>query len=233
MAACWDSWCPESRLQISPHGWSGGVLVADEWMQAVEHLLLSDGTALADRRAAVLRTAAEQLPRLRQTIALDAQLADWGVALLERLTGNRAYLIGSEHRPMAGRALHCPEGFRTPQAAGDAFRAQWAQLVADGRPFLCWTSAQRAGSRNAPSALAALHRQRCPQLNAVVHIACLRRRLRATFGVHDAFAGRHPVNCAWLDLLHRAQTVAVHDGAREQVRHRGQANVRVRAHIVL
>ncbi len=36
-----------------------------------------------------------------------------------------------------------------------------------------------------------------------------------------------------LDLLHRAQTVAVHDGAREQVGHRGQADVRVRAHIVL
>jgi len=162
VGACWDSWCPESRLQISPHGWSGGVLVADEWMQAAEHLLLSDGTALADRRAAVLRTAAEQLTRLRQVVALDAQLADWGVALLEQLTGRRAYVIGSDHRPMLGRPLHCPEGFRTPEAAGDAFRAQWAQLVADGQPFLCWTSAQQAGRRNAPSALAALHRQRCP-----------------------------------------------------------------------
>ena len=78
-----------------------------------------------------------------------------------------------------------------------------------------------------------LYRQRRPQLDAVVDVACLRQRLRATLGVDDAFAGRHPVDGAWLDLLHRAQTVAVHDGAREQVGHRGQANVRVRAHIVL
>ena len=89
------------------------------------------------------------------------------------------------------------------------------------------------GVHKAGLRLFCLHRQRCPQLNAVVHIACLRQCLRATLGVHDAFAGRHPVDGAWLDLLHRAQTVAVHDGAREQVGHRGQANVRVRAHIVL
>ena len=89
------------------------------------------------------------------------------------------------------------------------------------------------GVHKAGLRLLCLYRQRRPQLNTVVHIACLRQRLGATLGVDDAFAGRHPVDGAWLDLLHRAQTVAVHDGAREQVGHRGQANVRVRAHIVL
>lgn len=161
-AGCWDSWCPDSGLRISGHSWSGGVLVLDEWAQACEHLLLSTGTALARRRGAVLRTAADQLPRMRQTVALDAQMPDWAVRLLERLTGRRAWLIRSEHKPMLGRPLHCPEGFKTPQAAADAFRAQWAQLVADGAPFLCWTSAQKAGSKNAPQTLAALHRQRVP-----------------------------------------------------------------------
>ncbi len=162
VAGCWDSWCPSSHLQISGHSWSGGALVLDEWAQAVEHLLFSTGTALADRRAEVLRTTADQLPRMRQTIAADAQMPEWAVQLLERLTGRRALVIRSEHRPMAGRALHCPEGFGTPKAAAQAFRAQWAQLVADGRPFLCWTSAQRAGMTNAPQTLAALHRQRVP-----------------------------------------------------------------------
>jgi hypothetical protein len=167
-AGCWDSWCPDSGLQISGHGWSGGVLVLDEWAQACEHLLLSTGTALAHRRGAVLRTAADQLPRMRQTVALDAQMPDWAVRLLERLTGRRAWLIRSEHKPMQGRPLHCPEGFKTPQAAADAFRAQWAQLVADGQPFLCWTSAQKAGSRNAPQTMAALHRQRVPGARVAV-----------------------------------------------------------------
>ncbi|MFM7676145.1 MAG: DUF3854 domain-containing protein [Synechococcus sp.] len=157
VAGCWDSWCPDSGLQISPTGWSGGVLVADEWQQALEHLLLSTGTALADRRAEVLRTAAEQLARMRQTIAMDAQLADWGVTLLERLSGHRALLIRSDHRPMAGRPLHCPEGFTTPQAAAGGFWLKWAELVDAGRPFLCWSSAQRAGMRNAPQTLAIQH----------------------------------------------------------------------------
>lgn len=81
VAGCLDSWCPDSRLRITGTGWSGGVMVLDEWMQQLEHLLVSTGTALGDsRRAAVLRTMAEQLPRMRQIIAMDAQLADWGAA---------------------------------------------------------------------------------------------------------------------------------------------------------
>ena len=102
-----------------------------------------------------------------------------------------------------------------------------------GVPHLQLRYGVGGGVHKAGLRLFCFYRQRCPQLNAVVHVACLRQCLRATLGVHDAFARRHPVDGAWLDLLHRAQTVAVHDGAREQVRHRGQANVRVRAHIVL
>jgi hypothetical protein len=167
-AGCLDSWCLNSGLRMRGDGWSGGVLVLDEWAQACEHLLLSTGTALADRRGSVLRTLADQLPRMRQTVALDAQLPDWAVRLLERLTGRHAWLIRSEHRPMLGRPLHCPEGFKTPEAAGDGFRAKWAELVADGAPFLCWTSAQQASSRNAPQTLAALHRQRVPGARVAV-----------------------------------------------------------------
>lgn len=159
---CLDSCCPASALRIHGDGWTGAVLALDEWQQALEHLLLSSGTALAHRRAEVLRTLAELVARSSQLIAADAQMAGWAVALLERLTGRRALVIASEHRPMAGRPLHCPEGFKTPAAAAQAFRAQWAQLVADGAPFLCWTSAQKAGSKNAPQTLAELHRQRVP-----------------------------------------------------------------------
>ncbi len=160
VAGCLDSWCPDSRLRITGDGWSGGVLLLDEWMQQVEHLLLSTGTALGDsRRVAVLRTLAEQLPRMRQTIAMDAQLTDWGVGLLERLTGRRAYLIRSDHKPMAGRALHCYAGTEPPVAA---FRVKLAELIEAGRPFLCWSSAQQAGQPNAPQTLAEWHRQARP-----------------------------------------------------------------------
>lgn len=160
VAGCWDSWRPTSALQISPTGWSGGVMPLDEWMQAAEHLLLS--TTLKTCRAEVLRTAAEQLPRNLQTPAMDAQMAEWGVRLLERLTGHRAYVIASEHRPMLGRALHAPQGFKTADAAALAFRGRWAELVAAAEPFLCWTSAQKHDVANSPTRLAALHRERRP-----------------------------------------------------------------------
>jgi hypothetical protein len=164
---CLDSACPSSALQITGHGWSGGVLVWDEIAQALEHLLLSSGTALAERRGEVLRTLAELLPRMRQIIAADAQLPGWALTLLEQLSGRRALLIRSKHQPMKGRPLHAPR-FKTAAAAADGFRAQWVELVETGEPFLCWSSAQQAGMRNAPQTLAALHRQRRPDARLAV-----------------------------------------------------------------
>lgn len=162
LAACWDSWRPGSALQVSPSEGAGSAFVADEWPQAVEHLLLSSGTTLADCRAEVLRTAAEQLPRTLQVIAAEAGMPAWAVDLLERLTGRRAHVIDSAALPMAGRPLHAAEGFKSPQAAADGFRARWAQLVAAGGSFLCWTSSQKDEFANSAQTLAKLHRQRCP-----------------------------------------------------------------------
>ena len=159
-AGCWDSWCPGSALRISGHGWSGGAFVLDEWAQACQHLLSSTGTALGDdRRAVVLRTLADQLPRMGQTIAADAQMPDWAVRLLERLSGRRAVVIRSDHQPMAGRPLHAPQGFGQPQKAAAAFWVKWSEVIGAGEPFLCWASAQQAGMRNAPQTLAIQHKR--------------------------------------------------------------------------
>jgi hypothetical protein len=155
---CLDSCCPSSRLRISGHGWSGGVVVLDELMQQLEHALLADGTTIGRRRALVLRTLAELIARASQVIGSDGQLADWGVQLLERLTGRRALLIRSEHQPMAGRRLVAPQGFVDPQHAGDGFRLKWEALVHAGRPFLCWSSAQQGRYNNSAQNLAEHHR---------------------------------------------------------------------------
>ena len=192
VAGCLDSWCPNSRLRITGDGWSGGVLLLDEWMQQVGHLLLSTGTALGDsRRVAVLRTLAEQLPRMRQTIAMDAQMSDWGVGLLERLTGRRAYLIRSDHKPMAGRALHCPEW-----SAADGFHLKLAELIEAGRPFLCWSSAQQAGEGHAPQTLAKFHREQRPNDLADV-IDSTTKELAAELAADpDGFAERRTAEAA-------------------------------------
>jgi hypothetical protein len=172
---CLDSACPSSALRISGHSWSGGVVVWDEIGQGLEHLLTSTGTALAPhrrsalapRRAEVLRTLAELLARAGQVIAADAQLPQWALNLLEKLTGRRAQLICSDHRPMLGRALHAPH-CKTAKAAAKAFRARLAQLVLSGEPFLCWTASQKARYKNSPQTLAKLHRKWRPDARVAV-----------------------------------------------------------------
>ncbi len=169
-ACCLDSLCPDSALRIAGDGWSGAVVVLDEVMQQLEHLLIGTGTALTDRtaprRAAVLRALAELLARARQVIASDAQMAEWGVALLEALTGRHARLIRSDHQPMAGRPLHCPAGFTTPQKAAEAFRGKWEEMVdglQPGNSLMVWCSAQQGEeSLQAPENLADRHRLRRP-----------------------------------------------------------------------
>jgi hypothetical protein len=48
----------------------------------------------------------------------------------------------------------------------------------------------------------------------------------------DALAGRHPVDRAGLDPLHRAERVAVLDRAVEEVGEGGEADVRMGPHVV-
>jgi len=168
IGACLDSWCPQSGLRIRGDSWPGGLLLLDEWQQALEHTLLASGTALGKRRVAVLLELAETIARCRQVIAAESGMGEPAVRLLERLTGRRALVIDSEHRPMAGRPLHCPEGLKTAEEAGAAFRVKWDELVLSRQPFLCWTSSQQHRYGNSPATLAKLHRDRIPGAITVV-----------------------------------------------------------------
>ncbi len=49
--------------------------------------------------------------------------------------------------------------------------------------------------------------------------------------MHDSAPGRHPVDLAGTDRLMRAEAVAVDDLALDQIRHRRQADVRMRTHV--
>lgn len=159
--ACFDSLCPSSGLRIHGDSWTGATIVIDEWMQALEHLLFSSGTKLADRRAEVLRTITELLNRSGQIVVADAQLADWAISLLVAITNRKPTVIRSEHQPMAGRTLHHHTGQAIKQTA-DAFHSKWDELVSSGATLFCWSSAQQETSRNSPQTLAALHRSRQP-----------------------------------------------------------------------
>jgi hypothetical protein len=52
-------------------------------------------------------------------------------------------------------------------------------------------------------------------------------------GVHDPASGGHPVDRPRLDALHHTGRVAVQHRALEQIGHGGQADVRMRPHVVV
>ncbi|MFM7269068.1 MAG: hypothetical protein ACKOZT_10875, partial [Cyanobium sp.] len=79
--------------------------IIDETCAVLAHAISGTGTAIANRRPAVLETLAAVLRDAAQVIAADAQLSAPVLEALETITGRPALLIASEHRPAAGRRL--------------------------------------------------------------------------------------------------------------------------------
>src|SRR4051794_36933636 len=79
--------------------------------------------------------------------------------------------------------------------------------------------------------LLVLRRERGPNLDAV-H-ACTRSAAlgRAALRMHHAAPRDHPIDVAWTNNLLRTQAVTVHELALEQVRERGEPDVRMRPHV--
>src|SRR5260221_3642512 len=70
-----------------------------------------------------------------------------------------------------------------------------------------------------------------PELQAVSAAARAAQLRRCALRVRDAAACGHPVDRAGLDVLHRADAVAVHELSFEKVGHRRQPDMRVRTDI--
>lgn len=169
---CWDSLRPSSGLRINPSEWDGPdgrgpVLLLDEIAQGIEHAMFGTGTAVAEHRAETLATAAELLRRCRLALAMDAQLSAPVLRLLEALTGEPAYLIGSAHQPMAGRPVMVPQGL-TARTAAEQGRAKVLELAKDRRRVLVITTAQQAHAKGSAQNLAALVRRHWPQARCLV-----------------------------------------------------------------
>ena len=94
--------------------------------------------------------------------------------------------------------------------------------------------ARECGSRNVRERrrrIFELERQRHPCLQAVHAHSRGAILWCAALRMHDAAARRHPVDIAWRDALHAAEAVAMQDCAVEQVCHRGEADMRMRAYV--
>ena len=160
LALCVDSLCRDSGMRFSAADWAGAVVILDEAAQVLAHALMGTGTAIANRRPAVLSELAQLLAGAAQVIAADAQLSEPVLQALEQLTSRRALLIGSHHQPAAGRQLisHHRDGWRL---------ALLQHIQARRR---CWiaTTAQQACSSNSAQNLAALVREHWPAARVLV-----------------------------------------------------------------
>ena len=161
LALCIDSLCPGSGMRINPADWRGCVVVIDEAVAVLGHALFATGTSIASRRPAVLETLAALLADAAQVVIADAQLSNPALEALEAATGAQALLIGSSHKPAAGREL-------VIHPSRDSWRAEVvAQLQARRRLWIA-TTAAKPGSANAAQNLALLALEHWPEARVLV-----------------------------------------------------------------
>jgi hypothetical protein len=161
LALCIDSLCPESGLQINPGDWRGCVVVIDEVVAVLGHALNGTGTAIAKRRPAVLETLSELLANASQVIAADAQLSDPVLKALEAAAGKPALLIGSDHKPAAGREL-------VVHPSRNSWRGELINRLKARQKLWIATTAAKPGSPNAAQNLALLVLQHWPEARVLV-----------------------------------------------------------------
>ncbi|MFN9687210.1 MAG: plasmid replication protein, CyRepA1 family [Cyanobacteriota bacterium] len=144
IALCVDSLHPGSALRFRASEWRDAVVIIDEAAQVLHHTLMGRGTAVADHRAEILVQLSELLAHAHLVLAADAQLGNPHLEALESAVGERAWLIGSAHRPAANRVL-----FVHPSR--DSWRLKLKEAVQNGWRIWMSTTAKDQGPNSAKS----------------------------------------------------------------------------------
>lgn len=161
IALCIDSLCVTSRLRVNAAEWRDCIVVIDEATAVLAHAVMATGTAIARRRVPVLQTLADLLAGARQVLIADAQLDNATLGTIEAAAGDRALLIGSDHRPAAGREL-----FIHDKRAG-WYDALQEVLQRRGRVWISTTAAE-LDTPNSAQNLAVLVRRNWPDCRVLV-----------------------------------------------------------------
>jgi Domain of unknown function (DUF3854)/Origin of replication binding protein len=93
--------CVDSLSRINPEQFTGGVLVIDEFMQVLRHLLTSSTCDQNGKRPALLARFAQIIRAARLIILADADAADIGIQYIQSLKGEGTPigLIRNDHVP--------------------------------------------------------------------------------------------------------------------------------------
>jgi ribonuclease HI len=236
LGLCWDSLRPTSGLRINAADWAGSVLLLDEVAQGIEHLLFGTGTAVAQHRSETLDTTAALLRTCRAAVAMDAQLSEPVLQLLETLTGSSAHLLRSAHRPMTGRPVLVPQGL-TARTAAEQGRAHVLRLAKAGARVLVITTAQQAGVKGSAQNLARLVKKHRPTARVLMIDSTTPEAAAALGGAPNETAAAHdwiiasPAITSGLSIDQHGlfdEVLVIGAGGRLTCEHIAQAAARVR-----
>ena len=150
--------CIDSILSIRPEDVSGGVLVIDEFMQVLRHLILGDTCAKNGKRGALIEHLTHLLAIARLVILADADANDTGIHYLHQWRATTSLtLIKNTH---IGPNFHST--FLDTKQINDVYTRLIEDLQNGDRIFIATDS--RAGSKK----LLAKLNQDCPHLKGLL-----------------------------------------------------------------
>jgi Domain of unknown function (DUF3854) len=150
--------CIDSILSIRPEDVQGGVLVIDEFMQVLRHLILGDTCAKDGKRGALIEHLTHLLSIARLVILADADANDTGIKYLHQWRATSALtLIKNDHI-----ANSFPATFLDTKQINDVYTRLIADLQNGNRIFIATDS--RAGSKKLLEKLS----QDCPNLKGLL-----------------------------------------------------------------
>jgi Domain of unknown function (DUF3854) len=93
--------CIDSLLAINPHHFVGGILVIDEFMQVLRHLLTGKTCNQEGKRPSLLARLRDLICAAKLVILADADVDDIGIQYIRQLKGldTPTYLIRNDHQP--------------------------------------------------------------------------------------------------------------------------------------
>jgi hypothetical protein len=150
--------CIDSILSIRPEDVQDGVLVIDEFMQVLRHLILGDTCAKDGKRGALIEHLTHLLSIARLVILADADANDTGINYLHQWRADRPLiLVKNDHI-----APSFPATFLDTKQINDVYLRLIADLQAGNRIFIATDS--RAGSKKLLEKLS----QDCPTLKGLL-----------------------------------------------------------------
>ena len=150
--------CIDSILSIRPEDVAGGVIVIDEFMQVLRHLILGDTCAKDGKRGALIEHLTHLLAIARLVILADADANDTGIHYIHQWRATTALtLIQNTHIAPSFNAT-----FLDTKQINDVYTRLIADLQRGNRIFIATDS--RAGSKKLLEKLS----QDCPHLNGLL-----------------------------------------------------------------